>query len=264
MIKRSGLEQFLKPAGISGEDMRVDLFIASKKRPQLKKLDLANLSADERIKKLHNWSKDNRFVAVVEKGDMVYAFISPQFVESLQSQPDLAINGKKVNIKPLSEMEAKRLSSVAETFEEFVRLNPEEEIEEEQEEEKSEARRETSQNYLKESIARAQLLSGAVMDFLILQMRNVPEKIKLAFLKKMTEMRNEIEKRKKEQDIKEEAKHTTIKHQDLKKRIVHEEIIKVEIKGQNQKLEQVASSVKKGMAPGQPAASMPHKKRRYK
>ncbi|MBA2369251.1 MAG: hypothetical protein H0V82_09545 [Candidatus Protochlamydia sp.] len=264
MIKSTGLEQILKPAGLSGEGIRVDLFIASKKRPQLKKLDLADLSPAERIKKLHNWSKDNRFVAVVEKGDMVYAFISPQFVESLQSQPDLAINGKKVSIKPLSEMEAKRLSSVAETFEEFVRLNPEEEIEDEQEEEKSEARRETSQNYLKESLARAQLLSGTVMDFLILQMRNVPEKIKLAFLKKMGEMRNEIDRRKKEQDIKDGAKHETIKHQDLKKRIVHDEVTREEIKEQNQKLEQVASSVKKGITPGQTNLEMPHKKRRYK
>ncbi|MCE2983256.1 MAG: glycoside hydrolase family 127 protein [Parachlamydia sp.] len=236
------LDQIMTASGFSGE---VNLFIASKKKPTLKKMDLTQLTLEQKLRKLNSWSKDQRFVAVVERGDVVFAFTSPHFAENLQSQHDLTVNGKKVAVKALSDQETDRLNAIVETFEDFVRLNPEEEIEDEKEEERARARRENDTRAVKDNLARANLLSAALMDYLILHMQNIPNKIKKAFLKKMEEVRREQERVNKELDIKDEQRQQEIKQNDLKKRVVQEDIIKVEIKSQTRRVVETAAASKK-------------------
>lgn len=263
-IKIEAMNQILSPLGLQGSDIAVSLFIVSKRAPRLKRLDLGELSSDEKVTKLRKWAQDNRFVAVVERGEVAYALASPQFAESLQNQPDLSINGKKVAVKALTETEVERLSSIGEAFEECLKVSPEEELQEESEDRSKEQQEAVSRQQLREYLARAALLSDAIkMDYLILQMQNIPEKIKLAFLRKMQEMNRLIERRKKEDDLREEARNADIRRDDLRSRVRKEDIVKEEVKGQSAKLEQVTRAARKRSVKEEvPAISPVAKKKR--
>lgn len=246
MIRNGALENILTPAGLFAADVSVNLFVASKGLNRLKKVNLADLTPEQQTDKLHKWVKNNRFVAVVEKDDAVYAFASPQVVEGLQSQP-LTINNKQVTVKELSDEESERLSVViGETFNDFNNNLIEELQEDQKREEVSRERRESARASVREYFASAELLSDLMkIDYLILQMRNLPTKVIQAFLKKMNEMRLVEERRKKEDAIHEDVIAADRKHDDLKKRIRKDEVNNEEIKGQNQKLDQVSEVVRK-------------------
>ncbi len=248
MIRNGALENILPPAGLFTADVSVNLFVASKGLNRLKKVNLADLTPEQQTDKLHKWVKNNRFVAVVEKGDAIYAFASPQIVVGLQNQ-SLTINDKQVTVKELSDEESERLSVViGETFNDFSHHNLLEELQEDHKrDEISRERRENARASVREYFASADLMSDLMkIDYLILQMRNLPTKIIQAFLKKMQEIRLAEEKRRKEDAIHEDVVATDRKHDDLKKRIRKDEIKSEEVKGQQQKLDQVSEVVRKG------------------
>jgi hypothetical protein len=243
-IKNKLINQIFETDYQDKKDLKISLFVVSKKSPTLKKLNLEGLTVEKRLEKLQKLARDNRFVAVVEKGDMIYAHVNPQIAERLNEQQDLSINGKKVSIKVLSEAEYDRLAVVGETFEEYIRLNPEEALQDERNPDKHS--KEKGYAYVKEYFAGRNLLSDVIqMDYMILRMRNIPEKIKMAFLEKMNEMQREINRRKKEDAIKEEEKFFDHKRSELKKRIIIEEIVKDEVKTQNAKLGRVVTGKRK-------------------
>lgn len=249
-IKRNDYEKLDMPVEL--QDATVTLFVASKKSPRLKRLDLTHLTAEQRANKLHKWAKDNRFVAVIEKGDLVYALASPQFAESLRGQQDLTIEGKAVTVKALTEEQASYLSSIGESFEEYVRLNPEEGVSEDPSQEKrKEQSRERGNSSLREYFASKTLLSDLTkFHDLILKIGNIPDKVKLAVLKKLQELQIENDRRKKEETKKDDEKKQDIKFFELKKRITKEEQTKYEIQsqhiqGQNHQSEKVLQDVKK-------------------
>ncbi|WP_068468262.1 hypothetical protein [Candidatus Protochlamydia phocaeensis] len=264
-IKNEVLDQIFNSGEFQDKsDVKVSLFVISKKSPTLKLLNLEGLSPEKRLEKLRKVAQDNRFVAVVEKGDVLYAHVSPQFAERLSTAQDLSINGKKVAVKALSESEYERLAVVGETFEDYIRLNPEEGLQEEKNrQEDSRDRRNSGRSYVRQYFAKENLLSDVLkMDLMILQMRNIPEKIKLAFLQKMNEMQREIDRRKREEAAKNADKKYDILQTDLRKRIVKEEVIKEEVKHQNTKLEQVATASRKKAREEEPGIVPAPKKRK--
>ena len=82
-------------AGIIGSiegtgEVTVSLFIMLSKSSRLKKLDLdPNLSREERAEKLHKYAQQHRFVAVIEKGDQVFAHAHAEHAEKLRQAPRL-------------------------------------------------------------------------------------------------------------------------------------------------------------------------------
>src|SRR5436309_488931 len=99
-IDKTVLEKIMGPIAAGEQEVKVSLFIASKKDPRLKKLDLdPSLSPAQRAEKLRKWAQDHRFVAVIEMGDKVFAHAHAKYAEQLKNQQDLAIDGKKVSVK---------------------------------------------------------------------------------------------------------------------------------------------------------------------
>ncbi len=214
---------------VGQEEMIVSLFIVSKKSPRLKMLDLSSkLNSDERSKKLHKWAQDHRLVAVIEKGDQVFAHANAKYANQLQSQQDLTINGKKVtSVNALSDEEYDQLAIVDAAFEEYVLHNP-------PVEEKKNAKPQndsTAHSAIREFLASNSLLSDQIhMAYLFSKMKNLPDQIILNCLVKMTESRREIEKQRKVDQRKQD-----ILQDEIKKGIRKEEIVKGEIKGQDLK-----------------------------
>lgn len=256
MIRNGAIDNILPPAGLFAADVSVNLFVASKGLNRLKKINLADLTPEQQTDKLHKWVKNNRFVAVIEQGDVVYAFASPQIAGGLQNQA-LTVNDKVVTVKELSDEDSDRLSVIiGETFSDFNHHNLMEEIQEDHKrDEISRERREHARASIREYFASAELVSDLMkIDYLILQMRNLPTKVVQAVLRKMQEMRRAEEKRKKEDAIQDDIVATDRKHDDLKKRIRKDEVKTEEVKGKQQKLEQVSEVVRKGTPHVAPAA----------
>lgn len=212
---------------VGQEEMIVSLFIVSKKSPRLKMLDLSSrLNLDERTKKLHKWAQDHRLVAVIEKGDQVFAHANAKYANQLQNQQDLTINGKKVSsVTALSDEEYDQLAIVDAAFEEYVLQNPEEKKSAKSEKDSS------AHSAVREFLASNSLLSDQIhMAHLFSKMQNLPDQIILNCLKKMNESRREIEKQRREDQKKQD-----ILKDEINKGIRKEEILKGEIKGQGLK-----------------------------
>lgn len=215
------------------EEMKVSLFVVSKKSPRLKMLDLnSQLSPEKRADKLHKWAQGHRLVAVIERGDQVFAHANAKFAAQLEQQEDLTINGKKVSsVNALSDAEYEQLAFVDAAFEEFVlQISKEQEPKEEKALEKSSS----SRNAVRQFLASHHLLSDETyMAHLLAMMVNLPDNIILKCLKKMSESRREIEERRKEDQRKRDILEDAIKQDVLKQEIVKEEIAGQELKVEN-------------------------------
>lgn len=209
---------------LTGNDseMKISLFIVSKKDPRLKKLELGKLNREQRAEKLHKWAQDYRFVAVIEMGDTIFAHTHAKFAEQL-GQKEISIEGKKVTVKSLSDEEANQLSIVGQTFEEYVLKESEEEKTEGKDSSKEHmsAFRSTIRQYFAEN----RLVSDQMwMKHVIARMENIPGQIILECLRRIDEARREQEKQKAADE-----KYFDIKKQDIKKTILKEEVTKESI-----------------------------------
>jgi hypothetical protein len=239
-INKKVLEKIMGPIVEGDQEIKVSLFIASKKNPRLKKLNLEKaISPEDRAAKLHKWAQDNRFVAVIEMGDKVFAHAHANVAERLGKQ-DLAIDGKKVSVKALSEEESKQLSIVGEAFEEFVLQVPEEKEEKENKEE-AHAQYTGSISSIRQYLAESRLVSDQMhMHYLIARMQNIPGEVILDCLRRFNEALREEKKRKEEND-----KYFAIKEREIEKAIRRGEITKEEIKSQIGKQEAVAEDARR-------------------
>lgn len=119
-IDRINLEKIRGIVGAQEGVVQATLFVISAKDRGIKKLDLVGLTPKERADKLHKWGQQDRFVAVIEIGDQMFAHAHAKHAERLQGIEELSIDGKKVTVKALTDEEAEQLSAVGEAFEEFV------------------------------------------------------------------------------------------------------------------------------------------------
>ena len=202
---------------------KVSLFVYSK---GLKKIDLDHLSPVDRRAKLQNLAKDSRFVAVVEKGDTLFAFASTKLAEQLQGQQDLSIDGKRVSVKGLSDSEYDRLSEVGRAIESYIELNPHHEVQEEHREGKS---RNSEAHLLTSYQTKFHLKNLTTFDKVILNLIKSDHKIIMSMLNKWNEASKEEAKKTKEDNLKKREA-----SQDLLKREIYRGILKEEIKKEEQ------------------------------
>jgi hypothetical protein len=224
------LEKIMGPIAEGDKEIKISLFIVSKKDPRLKKLDLnPNLSPEQRAEKLHKWAKDHRFVAVIEMGDQVFAHVHAKYVKQLENREDLSIEGKKIAVKALTDEEASQLSTVGATFEEYLLKKPEEKIEKE----KSEEKERDLDPYLytsRQFLAVTTLISDQMqMSRVIARMQNIPGEVILACLKRFEQARREEEIQKEE-----DAKHARIIETEIDKAVSRSEIKTNQIENQTQ------------------------------
>lgn len=218
-IKRGAFSKTLDSFDIQETD-KVSLFVYSKKTANLKRLDLAKLSPEKRTEKLKDFAKDNRFVAVVERGDAVFAFTSTKYADQLAGQQDLSIDGKKVSVKKLSETEYERLADVGQEIEKFLEVTPEEELQE-QRDEKSEEKLVGAYKQRQYLAKLYDKVKYAAIDIMIMKMANIPERIKLSILTKMNEHIREEKERSKEASRKKDQKQA-----EIEQRVIYSGILK--------------------------------------
>jgi hypothetical protein len=238
-IDKKVLEKVMGPivANDQNQGIEVSLFVVSKNKPGLKQLNLHNLSSEERTKKLQKWAQDNRFVAVIKKGDDIFAHAHAQTAEKLQKQDDLTIDGKKVAIKTLTDEEAAKLST--EVFEEFARESTEK-VEERKSEKEREHDHTTAPGYvIRQYLAFKSLVNDQTYaGYVIAKMQSMPGQIMLNCLRRLEEARREEQKQKEADD-----KYFEIKHREIEKQIKKQAIIQEDIKVQGKKREAVAEDV---------------------
>lgn len=224
------------------EDLKVSLFIVSKKDPRLKKLNLdPTLAPEKRAAKLRQWAEEQRFVAVIEMGDKVFAHANEKFAQQLEKQQDLSIEGKKVAVKTLTDDESEKLSLLGENFEDYLLTEVDESEAKEEGKHKEVSAFVDSRYQLREYLALNRLISDKIyMDHVIARMENVPGEVILNCLKRFEEARRE-DQRQKEAD----EKHHRIKDQEIQKSILKEEIKQGEIKNTQKKHETLSQSEKR-------------------
>lgn len=221
-INRESVENFLGPLAEDGFDVKVSLFVVSPKNQRLKMLNLKDLSPEEREKKLSKWSKEDRFVAVIEIGDRVFAHMHKKHALILQDQKDLSLNGKKIELRSLTDKESLHLNAVGLAFEKHL-LGKDEEQKKEAEE---------AGLFRPEYFASRRLLSDWMQPhhFLIGQMvKNKLGKIILNAIRQFSESNRELEKQR-DQD----EKKLEIVKAEIKKEILRSEITAGEIRQQEQ------------------------------
>jgi hypothetical protein len=232
-IKKAAIENFV---GLVNCDIeKVSLCVISSKAPRIKPLNLKGLSPEKRAEKLQKWGKEDRFILIIEKGDIVCAHVHAKYVEQLRRSEDLSLDGRKMSVQDLSDEQAKQVSAIGEAFDENV-LNgfEEEEIEEEvhvEEEHRAHAQQMPRQQYF----AKKTMISDEVYThFFIEQMvkRNLSHLI-TDCMQRYSEDRREQQKLKDADD-----KHFDIKRSEIKKEINRTELKQEEIakQGQNQRI----------------------------
>jgi len=224
-IKTAFLDRIMDPALSMQDNIQVSLFIVGKKANRFKQIDLTTLTPE----KFNQLKNDKRFVAIIETTDTVYAHANQKFVDLLQNQKELTVNGKKVAIAALSDDDYNRLDEV---FEEYIRLNPADHIGEEKEEERSQPRRETAQRKLREFYNGHRPVADKMqMNLLLARMENTPTEIALLCLQKMNQAAREQARRNREDDLQQTEKAADIlkdeiKQSELKREIRNKEIFK--------------------------------------
>lgn len=116
-INRAALEKIIGPIAEDQFDVKVSLFVISSKSPRLKRIDLDNLTPEQRAEKLRKWGEQNRFVAVIEIGDKIFAHTHALNAEKLKNVKDLSLDGKKITVLALTNEQSKQLSDIGEAFE---------------------------------------------------------------------------------------------------------------------------------------------------
>ncbi|CAF24367.1 hypothetical protein [Candidatus Protochlamydia amoebophila] len=209
-------------------EVAANLFVVSKKNNRLKKIDLTR-----DLEKIEKWAENNRFVAVVEKGDQTFICASSQIVESLKKQNELNIEGKQLSYCVLSDDDSERMSAIA-----MEALNLSENSLENEKKDHKIPPHETTKSFVRDYLAKISTKKDQTMtiDCLIYKMKNIPGKQILKFLRDMQETRNEQERRKKEDLIRQEVKSIDLKHAIFKKEILKNEVKKSEIKAQTKRL----------------------------
>lgn len=119
-IKKTALEKFMGPIAEGRLDVKVSLFVVSSKNQRLKKLNLDKLSLEERAAKLEKWGRENRFVAVIQIGDQMFAHAHAQYAKHWQDAGNLTLDGKSVTVKSLSDEESEQLSAVGQAFDDHL------------------------------------------------------------------------------------------------------------------------------------------------
>lgn len=231
-IKNAAIENFMGPLGGEG-DVKVSLFLVSKKSPRLKKLNLENLSSEEREAKLKSVGEQNRFVLIIQKGDMVFAHAHGKYAEQLEKVDELSLDGRKVIVKALSDEDAEQVAAIGTAFDEHVK-HLEEEIEEKIKEDKGEK---GSQNAYHQSISRRQYLAKKTLisdevhsHFLVQQMveKDLGQLI-VECMKRFQEARAELKKQQEADQV-----YFDIKNSEIKKDIVRGEVKAEEVKRKEQ------------------------------
>lgn len=229
-IKRA--DKFLGLIAEETMPIKVSLFVVSSKNQRLKKVDLENLTSEERAAKLHKWGQQDRFVAVIEMGGMVFANVHEKHAEQLKLVEDLSLNGKKITVKALTDEEAARLSAMGETFEEDA-------LEEQEEKE------ETSSEFITSSLPRQyfsskQLISDQMQSNHLIErmIKNRLGAIIIDCMQKYNEAQREMRKQKEADD-----KYFDIIRTEIKKGILKEETKRNEIKDQEQKQEIIKKAI---------------------
>ncbi len=230
-IKREAVENFLGPVA---EESKVSLFVISTKKQRVKKLSLENLTPGERAAKLHKWAQQDRFVAVIEIGDTVFASVHFKHVDLVQRlEEDLTSNGKKVIVRALNQEEAAELSAIGEAFETHA-------LEESKEEKESDTTHNSSiprQYFSRSRLIADQMHTHDVFSHMI---KHRIGTIILNCLQKYNEEKREMQKQKEADD-----KHFDIKRNEIKKDILREEIKLGEIKGYQQKQRIIGEDVQR-------------------
>ena len=226
IINKAAIESLMGP--LAEGDIKVSLFIVSSKSPHLKKLNLDNLSTEERTRKLHKWGQAYRFVAVIELGDMIFAHTYAKHAEKLQALEDLSLNGKKVAVKALTEEESQQLSAIGEAFEEHVLISSEEESKETEEE--SNQQSQANSGYVSyQYLARDRLMHPQLQTYFLIEhmVKRSLGKILSDCMQKYLEAQRELQKQKEADE-----KYYRIKQQEIKREILNSEIKQGEVKKQ--------------------------------
>jgi hypothetical protein len=242
-IKQTSIEGFMEPLGGEG-DVKVSLFLVSKKSPRLKKLNLENLSPEERAAKLNSVGQENRFVLVIQKGDVVFAHAHSKHAAGLQKSDDLSLDGRKVLVKVLSDEDAEQVAAIGAAFDEHVLDQLEEKIEKKLKEEDDEVSQHTHKQPMsrQQYLAKKTLISDEVHShFLVKQMteRNLGQLI-TECMKRYQEARAELKKQQEADD-----KYFNIKRSEIKKEIARAEIKAEEVKHQEQRRHITAEDIKR-------------------
>lgn len=211
-LDKKMLEKIGNPVSVGG-DFQISLFVVSKKTPRLKKLDLdTHLTSKQRAEKLHKYGQENRFVAVIEMGDQVFAHANAKYAEQLQNKDDLTINGKNVSVKALSDEDYDQLSMIAAAFEESIH----------QETENSEIDAETPA--IRQFFSKHRLVSDQMFtDHMIV--RNFSDQVVLKFLRQVNESLLEAARQRRADN-----RIADIQNDELKKEITKIEVQRQEIK----------------------------------
>lgn len=218
-------EALTKIHGISGDnqDVRVSLWVVSKKDSRLKQLNLGpHLTVEQRAAKLQKLAQENRFVAVIQIGEAIFAHAHSHFAKQLEAQGDLSINGKRVSVQSLTDEQAEELAAVGEAFDEYALEEEETTVEKEKEELSNEL------PYSLRSLAeRIQVITGHANPSPEMMAKMRISEIVLDSLKQFSEARRE------EQKLREaDEKYYNIKAQQIKKAVFAEAIVQEAVKSQ--------------------------------
>lgn len=240
-IDKAVMQKVMKSLAETGdEEIRVSLFVVSKKDARLKKLALdPKLDVTQRAEKLHQWAKDHRFVAVIESGDKVFAHAHPKYADPLSKNQDLTIDGKRVSsVSVLTDEEAEQLSVIGETFMESI-LQEQKDEEEKEDAERIQPGVKGYRDAIRQYLSRSELVSDQMqMAYVIARMQNIPGQIILDCLKKMNADRREEERLKEADD-----KHFDTKRREIEKGEKRRSIVQEEIKSQEKKLRIVEEDI---------------------
>lgn len=208
-----------------GEEVKISLFIVSKKVHQLKQIDIRNLNREQGRKKLRQWSQESRFVAVIEFGDQLYAHANRKMAKKLDEK-GVTLADKKVVVKALSDEDYEHLAVVGQAFGEAL-LAHSANTEERESTNKVQAK---SQNALQRYLAINHFLNGQIriqgsIDHL---MDKLSYQVISNILTRMAEARRELEAQQKQ-----EEKARYIKTQEINRDNLKEDVKKEAIKKQN-------------------------------
>lgn len=210
------------PIDNTGE-ISFSLMVASKKNPGIKKLNLQHLTVEQRKEKLAKYAAENRFVAMIRKGDEVFAHAHKDFAEGLKNLAEFSFEGRKVTqIVGLSDKDyTEEMSLVLEAFESSLMEEPKKQEEESESDVLANSVSKSSNPHVKQTAANK--APSSMMTFL-LEMAAKPGKIVLDCLRKVNEDRRAEEKQKEVDE-----KHFQIKQQEIQKGILKEEITKEQV-----------------------------------
>jgi hypothetical protein len=214
------------------QPIEVSLYIISTTHLSIKQIDLKHLSLEKRLAKLQKWAKGDRFVAIIEKGDQVYAHVSPRVAKALEEKhQSLNFHGKEVEIKSLSEESYKSLSKISEAFIDLLARELDQGV---QKDEKESPRLPVSQSIktryyvdLRDPIFN----SNQIVRWMIV-MRDIQNKAKSRILRQMQEDIIEQSKQNAERAKKKRIENQLIDRDILKRQILSNQINQEQIKSQ--------------------------------